>query len=95
MTGIVPQIIAGLRARPGFVQYVRHAYSVAGYDIVPNVGLALDDLGLEWVRTFNLRERKTGVEFRVIDPEDLHVLVDVRPTDDDVRRMYGWPGAMV
>jgi len=77
--------------KPGFVQYVRHAYWVAGYEIISRGYLDLDEHGLDWVRTLNLRDRKYGIEFQIIDPQDLSVIVGPYPSEDQVIWMYGKP----
>ena len=88
---VVPEFIRQWYQKPGFVQYVKHAYWIGGYDIIPNAGLDIDDLGLDWVRTFNLRNRQSGLEFRVIHPEDMHVIVGPYPSEETVIEMYGPP----
>src|SRR5262245_19386361 len=78
---MIPDQMRALRAwwltKPSFVRYVSHAYDLGGYDILPNVSIDLDDRGLEFVRTFNLRDRRNGTEFRLINLDDLlHQLTD-------------------
>jgi hypothetical protein len=77
------------------VEYVKHAYRLGGYDIIQNASLAIDETGLEFVRTFNLRHREQGYEFRVINPEDYHVIFELHPTMQEIREYYGTPGACV
>lgn len=97
MASIFPKTVDVLRLKPGFVRYVRNQYEFNGYDVIPNVGIDLDANGLEWVRTFNLRDRKTLSEWRVIEPEDLLTVIvkaDCK-LNDMVRKEYGYPGACV
>jgi hypothetical protein len=77
---------------PAIFFRVRHQYALGGYEIVPNVGLDLDEHGLEWVRTYNLRH-KDGLEFRVIDLEDMRDVLHVgpHPTEDELLAYYGRP----
>lgn len=94
---IIPESIRISFSKAGFIQYVRHAYYVGGYDIIPNVGIDIDDKGLEWVRTFNLRDRQSGIEFRVVEPEDL--LTVIMKSDERLNELtlkwYGTPGAVI
>jgi hypothetical protein len=96
---IVPELFRHWFERPGFVRYVKHpywisghhAYWIGGYDVVGRGGIDLDEYGLEWVRTLTLRDRKTNIEMRIIDPQDLRVIVGPYPTDEQVVAMYGPP----
>ena len=90
---VIPESIRQWLTKPGYVQYVRHAYAIGGYEILPNIGLDLDEHGLEWVRTFNLINRKTGVEYRMIEPEDLCSVI-VR-AEERICKYYRMPGACV
>lgn len=88
LNSIIPETFGAWLSRPGFVQYTKSPYYIGGYEIIPNVGMDLDPEGLEWVRTFNLR-RKDGLEFRLIHPEDMHVIIGEHPSEELVVRMYG------
>jgi len=90
---IIPESVRRLFTRPGFVRYVRHAYELGGYDVIPNVSIDLDERGLEFVRTFNLRDRCNGTEFRLIYPDDLvHQLTDY---DMRISALYRLPGSCI
>ena len=73
-------------------EYVRHAYQLGGYEILPNVKLKIDDQ--RRVRTFNLLHRD-GHEFRIIDPRDYWIIMEPHPTAQEIRDYYGTPGACV
>ena len=94
---MIPEQMRALRAwwltKPAVIRYVRHAYDVGGYDVVRNVSINLDKYGFEFVRTFNLRDRRTGTEFRLINLDDLLQQL----TDYDVRisKLYALPGSCV
>lgn len=88
---IVPELFRHWFERPGFVRYIKHAYWIGGHDVVGRGGIDLDEYGLEWVRTLTLRDRKTNIEMRIIDPQDLSVIVGPYPTDEQVVAMYGRP----
>ena len=87
----IPESVREWFTNPGFVQYVKHAYWIGGYEVVSRGTLQLDDDGLDWVRTLNLRDRKYGIEFRIIDPQDLSVIIGPYPSEDQVIAMYGKP----
>jgi|SRR6516162_8967084 hypothetical protein len=79
--------------RPSLALVVPHGYWLGGYEIIPNIGLDLDDLGMKWVRTFNFRHVETGIEYRMIEPEDnLHMLTNY---DERMANLYEKPGAVV
>jgi hypothetical protein len=74
----------------GYYVHVPHAYFLAGFDIIQNIGFDLDDYGLEWVRTFNLRHRDNGIEYRMIEPDDMHVVLGHEyPAAETLASMYG------
>jgi hypothetical protein len=73
-------------------EYVRHAYQLSGYEIIPNAKLKIDDE--RRVRTFNLRHCD-GHEFRMIEPRDFRIIMEPHPTTQEIRDYYGTPGACV
>ena len=94
---IIPDQMCALQAwwrpKPALIRYVRHPYDVGGYEVLPNVSISLDKYGLEFVRTFNLIDRRTGTEFRLIDLDDLlHQLTDY---DERISKLSALPGSCV
>ena len=71
--------------RPAYRYVVKHAYDLAGYDITDRGYIDLDPLGLEFVRTVTVRYRMNGLEYKIIEPDDLSVLgVGRHPTGDEL-----------
>ena len=85
----IPQRFQAMLSRPGFIQYVKSAYYLGGYEVTPGINISLDEEGLEWVRTLDLTHQKQGYTMRVVDPQDLEVLVGPNPKPELVRAMYG------
>lgn len=93
---IIPKITPPGWVRPGFVQKIKSAFWLGGYELVQGAltGIDLDEEGLDWVRVLNLRHQ-SGYVMQIIDPRDLHQIVGEYPSEAQVRAMYGYPGAMV
>lgn len=80
-----------LVARAGFVQYVKSAYYLGGYEIRTGPSIDLDADGLEFLRTLILRHVKQKYEMRIILPEDLIDINGGHPKVEQIIKIYGSP----
>jgi len=79
-------------ARAGFVQYVKSAYYLGGYEIVKyGPSIDLDANGLEFLRTLTLRHVKQKYEIRIVEPEDLIEANGGHPKVEQIVAIYGHP----
>lgn len=78
--------------RASFVQYVKSAYYLGGYEIVKyGPSIDLDPNGFEFLRTLTLRHVKSQYEIRIVLPEDLIEANGGHPKVEQIIGMYGAP----
>jgi hypothetical protein len=68
---------------------------MGGFDLFPAAGIDLDAFGLEWVRTYFVQHRATQLGYRMIQHEDLDVILGIWPSERQIIEIYGRPGAVV
>ena len=77
--------------RPAYQFKVRHQFELGGFDVKTGPGIDLDPMGLEWMRTLELSSRSTGFKYRMIDFDDLDVILPgfPGPSPEMLQKMYG------
>ena len=81
-----------LVSRAGFVQYVKHAFQIAGFEIIGHgPSIDLDERGFEFLRTLTLRHVKAGYDVRIVEPDDLIEANGGHPKTEQIIAMYARP----
>jgi len=77
--------------RPAYQFKIRHQFELGGFDVRVGRSIDLDPMGLEWMRTLDLSSRTTGIEYRLINFEDLEVILPAfpGPSPEMLEKMYG------
>ena len=77
--------------RPAYQFKIRHQFELGGFDVRAGPGIDLDPMGLYWMRTLELLSRNTGIAYRMIDFEDLDVILlgFPGPSPEMLEKIYG------
>lgn len=77
--------------RPSYQIKIRHQFELGGFDVKAGIGIDLDPMGLEWMRTIVLSSRAAGVAYRMILFDDLDVIIPgfPGPSPEVLKKMYG------
>lgn len=88
----VPASFRSMVEKAGFIQYVRHAFQLAGFEIVGHgPSIDLDDNGFEFVRTITLQHMQAGYSVRMIESQDLIEMNGGHPKAEQIIALYGRP----
>lgn len=91
LAGLLPRRWSVAPYSPSLVEYVPTPYWLGGFEVALGITLSIDKAGLEWVRTLHMRSLAEAIEYRMIHPDDMHVLIGPYPSDETVRQIYGKP----